>query len=239
MDACCEEMAKEQTALQGRQRSVLLAVFGLNAGMFGAEFVSGWIAHSSALTADSLDMFGDALIFAMSLHAMGRGVRWQTGLAFVKGIVMLGLGLAVLGQIAHTLWLGQRPLDSWMGGVGGLALAANATCLWLLMRHRRDDLNLRSAWTCARNDVLSNLGVLAAAAGVWLTASPWPDAIAGAAIAALVLSSAFRVLRDSVVQWRGGTVAGLGHAHLHHAHHTHAHHSHAHSSGAAHRPLQF
>jgi len=230
MDACCEDRVQDLMALHGRQRRVLLVVFALNAAMFGVEFASGWIAHSAALTADSLDMFGDALIFAMSLHAVGRGARWQTGIALVKGAAMTGLGLAVLGQIVHTLWLGRRPLDAWMGGVGTLALAANVACLWLLTRHRQDDLNLRSAWTCARNDVLSNLGVLVAAAGVWLFDSPWPDALVGAAIAALILSSAVRVLRDGLLQWRGGTVAGLGHAHHHH--HGHAH-GQAHGHGAA------
>jgi cation diffusion facilitator family transporter len=231
MDACCETMVEELTALHGKQRRVLWIVFALNAAMFGVEFVSGWIAHSSALTADSLDMFGDALIFGLSLHAVGRGGRWQTGIALVKGAAMAGLGVAVLGQIANTLWAGHRPLDGWMGGVGALALAANVACLWLLTRHRQDDLNLRSAWTCARNDVLSNAGVLAAAAGVWLFDSPWPDALVGAAIAALILSSAVRVLRDGMLQWRGGTIAGLGHAHHHHHEHGHGH---AHGHGAAH-----
>ena len=231
MDACCETMVEELTALQGKQRRVLLIVFALNAAMFGVEFVSGWIAHSSALTADSLDMFGDALIFAMSLHAVGRGVRWQTGIALVKGAAMAALGLTVVGQIVHTLWMGHRPLDEWMGGIGALALAANVACLWLLTRHRQDDLNLRSAWTCARNDVLSNVGVLVAAAGVWLFDSPLPDALVGAGISALILTSAVRVLRDWIFQWRGGTVAGLGH--VHHHHHGHAH-SHAHGHEAAH-----
>ncbi len=246
MDVCCEGMAQELTALRGKQRRVLKIVLAVNAVMFAVEFGSGWFAHSSALTADSLDMLGDALIYAMSLYAVGRGQRWQTGLAFTKGSAMLLLGLLVLGQIAATLWLGHRPREAWMGGVGVLALAANLACLLLLTRHRHDDLNLRSTWTCARNDVLANLGVLLAAVGVALTDTPWPDAIAGAAIAALVLGSALRVLRDSVVQWRGGTVAGLGHSHVHHHHrehshshgpaplHTHTHpHAHAREPGAA------
>ncbi len=241
MDACCEAMAVELSRLQGRQRRVLVAALSVNAVMFGVEFVSGWIAHSSALTADSLDMLGDALIYAMSLYAVGRGARWQSGLAFGKGAAMLALGAVVLGQIAAALALGQRAHEGWMGAVGLLALLANAACLVLLTRHRHDDLNLRATWTCARNDVLANLGVLAAALGVGLSGSSWPDVIAGAAISALVIGSALRVLRDSLVQWRGGTVAGVGQAHLHHDHshsddrdgHTHAPHGHAPTPGAA------
>ena len=231
MNACCEEMA----ALQGKQRRVLYGVFVLNAGMFGVEFVSGWLAHSSALTADSLDMFADAAIFALSLFALGRGTRWQAGIALAKGATMLLLGLTVVAQIVVTLVTGNRPLETWMGGIGALALASNVTCLWLLNRHRQDDLNLSSAWTCARNDVLSNLGVLAAAAGVWLVDASWPDAVVGAAIAGLVLVSAVRVLRDSMIQLRGGEIPGLGHDHSHHHGHLHSHsHGHSHGHGHAH-----
>lgn len=237
MDVCCEGMAAELAALQGKQRRVLILVLTLNAAMFAVEFGSGWIAHSSALTADSLDMLGDAIIYAMSLYAVGRGPRWQAGLAFSKGAAMAALGLAVVGQIVATLWLGHQPHQAWMGGIGTLALAANLACLLLLTRHRHDDLNLRSTWTCTRNDVLANLGVLAAAAGVALTGTPWPDLIAGAAIAALVIGSSLRVLRDSAVQWRGGPVAGLDllHGHVHrHSHGDPAQGHYAHP-GPAHR----
>ena len=49
-------------------------------------------------------------------------------------------------------------------------------------------------------DVISNVGVLIAAALVALTRSPWPDLIIGLAMAAVVLRSAVRVLGDSVPQ---------------------------------------
>jgi Co/Zn/Cd efflux system component len=35
---------------------------------------------------------------------------------------------------------------------GALALAGNAWCLWLLWRHRAEDINMRSVWLCSRND---------------------------------------------------------------------------------------
>jgi Co/Zn/Cd efflux system component len=223
MDVCCEGMAQELDALRVRQRRVLVAVLTVNAVMFAVELVSGWLAHSAALTADSLDMLGDALIYAMSLYAIGRGPRWEAGLAFAKGGTMLLLGGGVLVQIVLMLVLGHHPHGGWMGGVGALALAANLTCLVLLTHHRHDDINLRSTWTCARNDVLANLGVLLAALGVGLTGTGWPDVLVGTAIAALVMGSSLRVLRDARIQWHGGTVAGLGHGHAHGHTHDHAH----------------
>jgi Co/Zn/Cd efflux system component len=81
-----------------------------------------------------------------------------------------------------------------MGGVGLLALAANAACLLLLWRRRADDLNMRSAWICSLNDVAGNAAVLIASAGVAATRSAWPDIAVGLLIAAMFSVSAVAVL---------------------------------------------
>jgi Co/Zn/Cd efflux system component len=87
------------------------------------------------------------------------------------------------------------PSPELMVGVGLLALAANAGVLALLWRRRADDVNMRSAWLCSRNDVVANLGVLAAAVGVATTGSAWPDILVGLAIGGLFAGSAVEVFR--------------------------------------------
>jgi Co/Zn/Cd efflux system component len=67
-------------------------------------------------------------------------------------------------------------------------------CCELLWRCRGDNINMRSAWLCSRNDVVANAGVLLAAAGVAATGSVWPDVLVGLAIAALFTGSAVGVL---------------------------------------------
>jgi Co/Zn/Cd efflux system component len=84
-----------------------------------------------------------------------------------------------------------------MGIIGGLALAANLFCAYLLLRFKDDDINMRSAWLCSRNDVLANLGVLAAAGGVAWTGSHWPDLAVGVVIAGLILQSSFGIFKDA------------------------------------------
>jgi Co/Zn/Cd efflux system component len=68
------------------------------------------------------------------------------------------------------------------------------------MRHRSDDLNMRSVWLCSRNDILVNAGVLASAAAVHFTGSRWPDVTLGAAIALVVLRSALGVTRRALAE---------------------------------------
>lgn len=78
---------------------------------------------------------------------------------------MAAFGFGVLAlKIAH----GLVPTVELMGGVGVLALAANSSVLVFLWGRRADDLNMRSAWLCSRNDVIANAGVWIAAGGVAL-----------------------------------------------------------------------
>jgi Co/Zn/Cd efflux system component len=75
----------------------------------------------------------------------------------------------------------------------------------LLWRHRGDDINMSSVWLCSRNDIVANVSVLVAAAGVWYTGSGWPDIAVGLALATLFLRSALFVLRGSLAQLRSAS----------------------------------
>jgi Co/Zn/Cd efflux system component len=193
MEACCEIRP-----VHTRQRRVLQVVLWINVAMFVAELVAALVAHSTALLADSVDMLGDAIVYGFSLYVIGRAPVWQTRAALLKGAIMAGFGVAVLAEVAAKLARGLTPDPELMGVVALVALLANASVLACLWRHRADDINMRSAWLCSRNDVIANAGVLLAALGVGLTASAWPDIVVGLAIAALFVLSAVAVIRQAV-----------------------------------------
>ncbi|NIR31726.1 MAG: cation transporter [Gammaproteobacteria bacterium] len=194
---CCDAKGAELSALRERQSRTLRLVLAINVSMFVVELGAGIAARSTALLADSLDMLGDAGVYALSLYALTRSERWRVGASLAKGLVMAAFGAGLVVEATFKATSGVVPAAPLMGVFGLVALAANAVCAWLLLRHRDDDLNLRSAWLCTRNDVLANLGVLAAAAAVAVTDSLWPDVLIGLAIAAVVLRSAVGVVRDS------------------------------------------
>lgn len=202
MDSCCESKAGELAALRERQARVLYAVLAINAGMFLLEFVSGWLARSTALLGDSLDMFGDASVYALTLYTLHRSPRARAGAALLKGLFMLLFGLVVVAEALRRGVLGAAPQADWMGVVGLIALLANGVCFVLLNRHRSDDLNMRSTWLCSRNDLIANSSVILAAVLVAYTGSLWPDLVVGLAIAALFLHSAWQVLGEAWLQWR-------------------------------------
>jgi len=204
MKDCCEIRAEVPEG----QRRVLLIVLWINVAMFVAEFGLGLLAHSTALLADSVDMLGDAIVYGFSLYAVARGVHWQARAAVLKGSIMATFGIGVLVEVAMKVARGEVPSAELMSGVALIALAANVFCLILLSRHRADDINMRSAWMCSRNDVVANVGVLVAAGGVAVTGSPWPDITIGLLIAALFGGSAVKVLRGATRELRAVKSAG-------------------------------
>ena len=199
-DHCCAGKSKEleRLARQAEQRRVLQIVLAINAVMFVAEFTAGAIAGSASLMADSVDMLGDAMVYGLSIFALSRSDRWKGGAALAKGIFILAFGVGIAIDIVAKIQSGIPPSSTLMLVFGGMALAANLSCVRLLWRSRQQDVNMASTFECSRNDVISNVGVLAAAGAVALTASPWPDIIIGGLIAVLFLRSALHVIRISI-----------------------------------------
>jgi Co/Zn/Cd efflux system component len=198
MSDCCQAKARELSSGEAAFGRVLWVVLAINGIMFAVEFGAGIAAGSTALMADSLDMLGDAAVYGVSLVALRRSDTWRAGAALLKGGLMAAFGLGVLGQLAWHLVTGTMPVAAMMTGFGLAALGANLVCAALLLRHRGGDVNMRSTWLCSRNDVVANLGVLAAAGLVSLTGRQWPDLVVGLIIALLFLRSALQVLRDAL-----------------------------------------
>lgn len=202
MTGCCSDKGCELEALRRRQASTLRLVLFINAAMFAVEFVAGFVAGSVALVSDSLDMLGDALVYAFSLYAVAQGQRTKALSALFKGLIMGVFALVALGQATHKLIVPEVPAFEAVGGIGLLALAANGLCFAMLWRHRGDDINMGSVWLCSRNDLVANGAVLLAAVGVWLTGTVWPDILIGVGIALLFGRSAVAVVARSARELR-------------------------------------
>lgn len=197
MGDCCQNKSCDLAKLRKDQSEVLWIVLAINAVMFFVEFGSGLLAHSLALTGDSLDMLGDSIAYGSSLYVINRGAKAKAMSASLKGGIMLLSAFGVLIQAIWKLVNQVQPEVTLMSSVTLLALLANAACLVLLTRHRSDDINMSSVWICSRNDLIANTAVLAAAGCVFITKSHWPDFIVGLAITALFFKSGLGVLKGA------------------------------------------
>ena len=196
MANCCDQEC-DFTKLQERQRGTLQIVLAINALMFVVIAAAAIYSHSSALLTDSLDNLGDALTYGLSLYAVSRGAATKAKVALFKGGLIFLAACIVLGQIIYKLAVPTLPLFEVMGVFSVIALLANSVCLYLLTRHRHEDVNMSSVWECSRNDIATNLSVLFAAGLVWLTDSGWPDILVALALAVLLMRSAIRVIKSA------------------------------------------
>jgi len=181
-----------------RYRRVLWLALAINASMFAVEIVSGLQAGSVSLLADSVDFFGDAANYGLSLLVLGMGLRRRAQASLLKAASMALFGASVLGiGLSHAL-AGTVPEAPVMGAIGVLALVANLATALMLWRYREGDSNMRSVWLCSRNDAIGNLAVMAAALGVFGTGTGWPDVAVAVAMALLALLSAGSVARQAL-----------------------------------------
>lgn len=204
MSGCCDNNCSID-ALRERQRGTLQIVLGINAVMFVVIVVAALYANSTALLADSLDNLGDALTYALSLYAVSRGAGTKARVALFKGVLIFLSACAVAAQIAYKIFVPSIPVFEIMGAFSLVGLAANSVCLYLLWRHRHEDVNMSSVWECSRNDIASNLSVFVAAGAVWATSSGWPDILVALGLVWLLLRSAVRVISSALVELRAAS----------------------------------
>jgi len=183
---------------ESHHRKLLVTVLAVNAGFFIVEVIAGWLASSMGLVADSLDMLADALVYGLSLAAVGRSAEKKRSVARVSGYFQMLLAVIGIAEILRrTLNPADEPSPLTMVIVSFFALIGNAVCLYLLRRERHGEVHLQASWIFTNNDVLANVGVIIAGLFVVLFQSPWPDLIIGILIFGLVMRGALRILKLS------------------------------------------
>ncbi|HZF36521.1 MAG TPA: cation transporter [Candidatus Angelobacter sp.] len=202
MSAACCQHGPPPARDDGFRRVLWIALI-VNAGMFLVEGVSGLLGDSVSLQADALDFLGDAANYGLGLAVLGLALTHRATAALIKGVSMGLFGLWVVGAAVHNMVAQTVPSPAVMGAVGFLALAANLGVAVLLYRHRQGDSNRRSVWLCTRNDAIGNLAVMLAASGVFASGTAWPDLAVAVVMAALALSSSYRVIMQAVGEIRG------------------------------------
>ena len=183
---------------QTQQRKVLWQVLIINFFFFALEILTGFIAGSMGLVADSLDMLADSIVYGLSLFAVGGSTARKKNIAGAAG--MFQLVLAVLGfveVIRRFLGHGESPDFEMMIVISLLALFGNATCLYLLQKSKSREAHMKASMIFTSTDVIVNLGVVVAGVLVYLTASKLPDLTVGTIVFILVGVGAYRILRLS------------------------------------------
>lgn len=179
------------------QRKTLWLVLGLNVAIAAGFFVTGVTGDSSALIANGLDNSSDSLVYAISLSAMSRPPRWKRAAARVSGIMLLLFAVGVMFDASRRYFVGSDPLGTTMIVMALVAAVVNGISLWLLLRLKQPDVNIRAASTFSLNDFISNAGILVGGGLVLWTGANWPDLLVGIGVAAIAIKGGIDILRDA------------------------------------------
>ena len=183
---------------QHMQRRVLWQVLVINFFFFALEIISGFIAGSMGLVADSLDMFADSIVYGLSLFAVGGPAARKKNIAGVAGYFQIALAVSGFVEVVRRfLGHGEIPDFHAMIVISLLALAGNASCLYLLQKSKSKEAHMQASMIFTSTDVIVNLGVIVAGVIVYLTGSKIPDLAIGTIVFMLVARGAYRILQLS------------------------------------------
>ena len=193
-----------------RSRPVLALTLALTCAFMVVELVAGFWTGSLALLADAGHMLTDAGALALALFATWIAARPPTPAktygyyraeilaALVNALVLLVVAGVILVE-AWRRWQAPAPvLAGPMAVVAAGGLGVNLTCAWLLHHGAAESLNVRAAYLEVLSDALSSLATLLAAIVVLLTGWTGADALAGVAIALLIVPRTWSLLKQAV-----------------------------------------
>jgi cobalt-zinc-cadmium efflux system protein len=183
---------------------------GINFGMLVAEAVGGVLTGSLAVLADAGHLLSDVGAIGLALFAAALAARPAAGrmtfgyqrseifAALVNGLLLVVVALAI--AIAAIGRLGDPPEIDGLGvlGLGLLGLLGNLGATVVLARGEREDVNLEGVLRHSAADALGSFGVVIAGGFVLAGGSDVVDPIVSLLIAALILASSWRLIREPV-----------------------------------------
>jgi cobalt-zinc-cadmium efflux system protein len=181
----------------------------LNAGFVALEVVFGLAGHSVALLADAGHNLSDVLGLMVAWVASILVKRAPTS-RFTYGfggssilaalfnaafllVVIGGLSWEAIGRLFHL----EPVAGVTVMIVAAFGIVINCICAWLFASGRKDDINIKGAFTHMAADALVSLGVVVAGGVILLTGWLWLDPVVSLVINAIIVWGTWSLLRDS------------------------------------------
>lgn len=209
-----------RTDAQARERRLLFA-FALTLVTLCAEAVGGVLSGSLALLADAGHMLVDALalLFAwLGARFAQRPADARRSFGYARLEVLVGYSNALLQfvlvawivvEAAMRLFAPGEILSGMMLVVASAGLLVNLLVLRVLHTHDEHDLNTAGARLHVIGDLLGSVGAVAAALLIGWLGWNWVDPVVSVLVSALILRSAWHLMRRSAHILLEGTPTGI------------------------------
>ena len=204
---------------------VLRISLGLTLAYIALLVVAGIKAHSLALLSEAGHNASDFLALLLSLGAVYLQQRppsptktygySRAGVlaAFFNAIGLVVVAFFIFYEAFHRLMTPVQIHARVMIWVAALGVLMNGIIAWLLYRSSQD-LNIRSAFLHMLGDTLSTAAVIGGGWAILVTGSVWIDSALSFGIGALILWSAFGIVRESLNILLEGTPRGMELKHI-------------------------
>ncbi|MCW5976835.1 MAG: cation transporter [Bryobacteraceae bacterium] len=174
------------------------------------EVLAGLQAHSLALLSDAGHNFTDAL--ALALAALGFYFESRPAneiktygyhragvlTAFVNALALLALAGFIFRESYFRFRQPEPVHETTMFVIAGLGLILNVVIMWGLHRDQGRDLNVRAAYLHMLGDALGSVGIIIGAGVIRFTGWYVVDPILSVIIGALIVWTAWDVVRDTL-----------------------------------------
>jgi cobalt-zinc-cadmium efflux system protein len=196
----------------GHRRRLALTL-SFTAVVLVAEIIGAYITGSLALLVDAGHMLTDVAVLTASLvtailmtkrptsSKTWGWARLEVITAAAGATVLLGVGCYALVEAVIRLLSPEQQAVQDLGlllGFGILGLASNIASIIILASQHNDNMNMRAAFLEVMNDALGSVAVVISAVVMLTTGWGGFDAIAGAAIAALIVPRSVKLLLESL-----------------------------------------
>lgn len=195
----------------GMQRRALWIALVANGGFMVVEVAGGFAFGSLALLADALHMASDVAglaiaLVAQSLMTRPASVRHTFGLqrtevlgAQANGLLLGITSMWVFYEAVQRLGSPEAVDGFGLLVVATIGLGVNLGSAVMLNRARGHSLNMRGAFMHMAMDAAGSVGAIVAGLAVVVAGADWVDPFASILIGALVLWSAWSLLRDTTL----------------------------------------
>lgn len=195
---------------RGANARQLTWALGLTSLFLIAEVVGGVLTQSLALISDAAHMFTDSAGLAIALAALKLAerpadpkrtfgyARFEILAAAFNAVLLFLVAIYILYE-AYQRFANPTTVDSIpMLAIAALGLVVNLICMRILVAGKDESLNVKGAYLEVWADMLGSLGVILAAAAIWLTGWNWIDPLVAIAIGLWVVPRTWSLLRESL-----------------------------------------
>ena len=183
----------------------------LNLVFVVVEFVAGFYSNALSLLSDAGHNLSDVASLALALVAFKLlavkptkkytyGYRKASILISLLNAVILLIAVGSIGYESFYRFFSPKPVHSstiiWVASIG---IVINALSALLFFRNKEHDLNIKGAYLHLLVDALGSVGVVVSGVVIYYTQWLWIDPLISMVIMVVIISSTWRLLRDSLL----------------------------------------